>query len=83
MHYFMFFYTPIYVLLIGYASLEGLEKICRPMCALPNESDCRKEQSNTLSQCCPNNPVMGGKHQKPSTYCSEHIDTQDENTIKS
>lgn len=55
------------------------------MCALPKErvvaGRSRETRCLNITQCCPNNPVMGGKHQKPSTYCIEHINMQDECTI--
>ena len=28
-----------------------------------------------ITQCCPNNPVMGGKHQKASTYTALNTST--------
>ena len=69
-------------LLIGYVSLDGLEKISRPMCALPKErvvaGRSRETRCLNITQCCPNNLVMGGKYQKPSSYCIEHINNQDE-----
>ena len=53
MHYFIFFHT---TLLIGYASLDGLEKISSPMCALPKErviaGRSRETRCLNITQCC-------------------------------
>ncbi len=56
--------------------MDGLEKICRPMCALPKEravaGKSRETRCLNVTQCCPNTPVIGGKHQRPSKFCTDH-----------
>ena len=53
------------------------------MCALPKSRVVAGQESETkllnIVQCCPETPVMGGKHAKPSKYCSTHSHA-DENT---
>ena len=74
------------LLCVGYASLDGLEKICRPMCALPKERAVagrnRETRCLNITQCCPNTPVMGGRHQKPSKFCAEHCNLEEKDTSK-
>ena len=64
------------IYLIGYCSLDGLEKVSRAMCAA---SDCRISGGTApelrvlkVIQCCPESPIMGGKHINPSKYCETH-----------
>lgn len=57
--------------------MDGLEKVKRPMCALHKEK-VRGGQSSELKmlnivQCCPETPLLGGKHQTPSKFCERHI----------
>jgi len=63
---------------LGYCSLDGLEKVTRPMCALPKSKVVAGLTSETkmlnIIQCCYDSPVMGGKHQIPSKYCIDHSD---------
>ncbi len=46
------------------------------MCALPKEwataGRSRETRCLNITQCCPNTPVMAGRHQRPSKYCSKH-----------
>ena len=60
----------------GYCSLDGLEKVTRPMCALPKSRVVAGQDSETkllnIVQCCPETPMLGGKSKIPSKYCSAH-----------
>ena len=53
--------------LVGY-SLGGLEKVTRPMCALPKEKVSAGQSSDVemlnIVQSCPESLVMGGKNKK-------------------
>ena len=46
------------------------------MCALPKSKVCGGSNPETrilkVVQCCPESPIMGGKHRKPSTFCVTH-----------
>ena len=55
----------------GYISVDGLEKVCRTMCAAP-KIHASKEEGN-LIQCCTNTPALGGKSQKAFKHCWEHL----------
>ncbi len=56
----------------GYASLDGNEKLYRPICkAKKTYLKLGKSMANMI-QCCPNSPVFGGKHQAASPFCVEH-----------
>ena len=55
----------------GYISVDGLEKVCRTMCAAP-KIHASKEEGNFI-KCCTNTPALGGKSQKASKYCWEHL----------
>ncbi len=61
----------------GYCSLDGLEKVTRPMCALQKEKVSGGQTSETrclnIIQCCHDSPIMGGKSKIPSKFCLEHI----------
>lgn len=60
----------------GYCSLDGLEKVTRPMCALPKSKVAAGQDPETkllnIVQCCPETPVLGGKSKLPSKYCYSH-----------
>ena len=55
----------------GYISVDGLEKVCRTMCAAP-KIHASKEEGNFI-KCCTNTPALGGKSQKAFKYCWEHL----------
>ena len=69
----------------GYCSLDGLEKVTRPMCALPKEKVRAGQSSETkmlnVVQCCPETPVLGGKHMTPSKFCECHMDETSTSTL--
>ena len=60
----------------GYCSLDGIEKVSRVMCAAPKSRIARGTTSEgrllKIVQCCPETPMMGGKHKQPSKYCANH-----------
>lgn len=60
----------------GYLTVDGLEKIKRPMCAAPKDrvvaGTTRETRVLNVIQCCPNTPTLGGRYQQPSRYCSAH-----------
>ena len=56
----------------GYISVDGLEKVCRTMCATPKEKIHASKEGNFI-KCCTNTPTLGGKSQKASKYCWEHL----------
>ncbi len=60
----------------GYCSLDGNEKLCRPMCAAPKTKTVAGNTSETrplkVIHCCPETPLMGGKNKKPSKLCKFH-----------
>ena len=66
----------VYQYLAGYCSLDGLEKVTRPMCALPKSKVAAGQDPETkllnIVQCCPETPVLGGKSKLPSKYCYSH-----------
>ena len=56
----------------GYATVDGVEKIRRPMCAVPKDKVKVLPNCPSVIQCCQNTPVLGGKNKKPSKFCAEH-----------
>lgn len=52
-------------LFTGYCSLDGLEKVTRPMCTLSKSKVVAGQDSETkllnIIQSCPETPVLGGK----------------------
>ncbi len=56
----------------GYATLDGNEKIKRSMCAAPKDKVELPAGGVSIMQCCPQTPLHGGKHAKPSKYCPVH-----------
>lgn len=70
--------------MIGYCSLDGLEKVTRPMCSLPKckvSGTTPETKMLNLVQCCSESPIMGGKSQKPSKFCIDHKDDQNRSTV--
>ena len=61
----------------GYISVDGLEKICRPMCAAPKEKLHVNKGEGNFIKCCTNTPTLGGKSQKASKFCWEHLHLQE------
>ena len=71
----------------GYVTVDGIEKVRRPMCAahkekvklppgFPNYIQCFPN----YIQCCPNSPVHGGKSSKASRCCSDHLNLANKQT---
>ena len=56
----------------GYASIDGNEKLKRPMCATPKDNVKRGKGMPSTVHCCPMSPLRGNQSQKPRTYCQEH-----------
>ena len=54
------------------------------MCALPKSKVVAGQDSETrvlnIVQCCPDTPVLGGKHAKPSKFCAAHTQENKETT---
>ena len=73
----------------GYCSLDGVEKVHRAMCAAPKSriSGGSTPETSVLNiiHCCPESPVMGGKHLQPSRFCHLHNsqigEQRDPNTV--
>ena len=63
----------------GYISVDGLEKVCRTMCAAPKEKIHASKQEGNFIKCCTNTPTLGGKSQKASKYCWEHLHIEGNN----
>ncbi len=63
---------------VGYCSLDGIEKICRPMCSLPKTKAKAGQDRETrvlnITQFCPETPVLGGKSKIPSKFCPAHCE---------
>jgi len=57
----------------GYISVDSLEKVRRPMCAAPKEKLYVKKGEGNFIKCCTNTPTLGGKSQKASKFCWEHL----------
>ena len=61
--------------------LDGLEKVTRLVCTLPKSKVVAGQDSETsllnIVQCCPETPVLGGKHAKPSKFCTAHTCNQE------
>ena len=60
----------------GYCSLDGLEKVSRAICAAPRSrvtgGTTPEGRLLKVVQCCPESPILGGKHKKPSKFCPVH-----------
>ena len=61
----------------GYISVDSLEKVCRPMCATPKEKLYVNNGEGNFVKCCTNTPTLGGKSQKASKFCWEHLHLQE------
>lgn len=61
----------------GYINVDGLEKVCRPMCAAPKEKLRVNKGEGNFVKCCTNTPTLGGKSQKASKFCWEHLSLQE------
>ena len=70
--------------LTGYCSLDGLEKVTRSICALPKSRVIAGQDTETkmlnIIQCCPETPVLGGKSEVPSKFCSSHSHLHEDTT---
>ena len=56
----------------GYVTVDGNEKLRRPICAAPKSHVQLRPDLPTIVQCCTNYPVHGGKSQAASKYCELH-----------
>ena len=63
--------------IVGYCSLDGVEKVHRTMCAAPRVRVVGGSTPETcvlnVINCCPESPVMGGKYQLLSKFCHLHM----------
>lgn len=69
-------------IIIGYCSLDGLEKVSRIMCAAPRSQvvggTSPEGRLLKVVQCCPETLIMGGKHKAPSKFCPAHASAEDD-----
>ena len=56
----------------GCVTIDGNEKLRRPICAAPKSHVQLRPDLPTVVQCCTNYPVHGGKSQTASKYCELH-----------
>lgn len=56
----------------GFAVIDGNEKINRPVCAAPKSRVNVPHQHIFMTSMCTRSPITGGKHQRPSKFCSKH-----------
>ena len=56
----------------GYITVDGNEKLKRPMCAAPHTKETMTAGLPQIIKCCSNTPIYGNKSAKPSKYCEEH-----------
>ena len=56
----------------GMVTIDGNEKLSRPMCAATKSKVLCPVNHINLVQCCSRSPIMGGKHQRASKFCGEH-----------
>ena len=56
----------------GYITIDGNEKLRRPICAAPKSRVQLQHDLPIVAQCCTNYPVHGGKSQVASKYCELH-----------
>ena len=70
---------------VGYCSLDGLEKVCRVMCGAPRSKivggTSLEGSLLKIVQCCPENPVIGGKNKQPSKVCAAHASNTGGNCV--
>ena len=66
----------------GYVTIDGVEKIRRMKCALPKSKLAVPKEMANIMQCCPNTPLLSGKHNKPSRFCKEHEDAVNEENVE-
>ncbi|ESO87925.1 hypothetical protein LOTGIDRAFT_175929 [Lottia gigantea] len=59
----------------GYVSIDGNEKLRRPMCKAPKVNVHLKFGMPRIVQCCPNSPLFGGSNQVPiqCSYCNHSV----------
>lgn len=60
----------------GYVSVDGNEKLKRPMCSAPHTTSKTKPHLPSIVVCCKNTPVYGNSSLKPTKYCSYHTQLQ-------
>ncbi len=58
----------------GYVTIDGNEKLRRPICAAPKSRVQLRPDLPTVVQCCTNYPVHGSKSQTASRYCELHAE---------
>ena len=58
----------------GMAVVDGNEKINRPICAAPKSKLTLPDQHICMTSLCSRSPATGGKHVKPSKFCTHHAD---------
>ena len=61
----------------GYGTVDGNEKLRRPICAAPKLKVRMRHDLPVIVQCCTNYPLLGGKYQLPSWYCAQHVEDTD------
>lgn len=57
----------------GYITVDGNEKLKRPMCAAPHLKQNLRKDLPQIVTCCPNTPLLGNLYSKPNIYCNDHI----------
>ena len=61
----------------GYVTVDGNEKLRRPICAVPHSKSQIRKDLPKIVQCCTNFPILGGKNQAPNKYCEVHAQDYD------
>ena len=56
----------------GYVTVNGNEKLCRPICAAPHSKSEIRRDLPKVEQCCTKFPILGGNNQAPNKYCEIH-----------
>ena len=56
----------------GYVTIDGNEKLHRPICGVPHSRCQIRRDLPVIVKCCTNFPIIGGKNQTPSKYCEIH-----------
>ena len=62
------------------ADVDGNEKINRPICAAPKSKVSLPAQHICMTSLCSQSPVTGGKHIKPSKFCTHHANIDQQST---
>ena len=64
----------------GMAVVDGNEKINRPICAAPKSKQSLPGQHVCMTSLCSQSPATGGKHVKPSKFCTHHVHLDHQST---